>query len=159
MGPLKPARTGAIFKMILIIVRSYFGSSCLQRLDFAESRLRARTRQIGTLVAMSEAHELSTKAKWGVKGLLRTEGVHAGAIEWRFKKPKSEDWLPGSTEIPTAVADEVGKAKEAIRANFQKKFPKVKVVKRNKRGAQPTAMKAVIPPAMKAVIKKPAAKK
>ena len=36
---------------------------------------------------------------------------------------------------------------------------KVKVVKRNKRGAQPTAMKAVIPPAMKAVIKKPAAKK
>eukprot|EP00419_Tripos_fusus_P011543 CAMPEP_0172666186 /NCGR_PEP_ID=MMETSP1074-20121228/7664_1 /TAXON_ID=2916 /ORGANISM="Ceratium fusus, Strain PA161109" /LENGTH=49 /DNA_ID= /DNA_START= /DNA_END= /DNA_ORIENTATION= len=34
---------------------------------------------------------------WTVGGILHATGVHKGAVHYRYKAPKSDTWLPGST--------------------------------------------------------------
>ena len=71
--------------------------------------------------------ETGTKSSgWKVQGRFRTGGAHAGAIEWRYCKPKSSTWLGGGTTIPGPVENEVASAKDKIRAHFAKKFPNIK---------------------------------
>merc|ERR1711972_569938 len=109
-----------------------------------EGALQQHTADQRKMAVLKPTHVVAA-GSWKVKGLLRTSGVHAGAIEFRFQGPKSETWGPGSTAVPKALTDAVDKAKDQIKKTLKDRFNKSGIAGR---GAAP-----------KPVLKKPAAKK
>merc|ERR1719384_2309507 len=83
-----------------------------------------------------------TKSGWVLEGKFRVSGKHVGAIEWRFMKPKTTVWLPGSTALPAPISEEVSKAKDTVRAHFAKNPTGKAVMKAAKAAVKPAAMKA-----------------
>mmetsp|Transcript_43310 Transcript_43310/g.119780 ORF Transcript_43310/g.119780 Transcript_43310/m.119780 type:complete len:108 (-) Transcript_43310:141-464(-) len=92
-----------------------------------------------------------TKAgSWTVRGLLRTGGAHAGAIEFKFQKPGSEEWLPGGSDIPKPMAAAVEAAKKKIRATLKGRFAAAGLAAKGKKAAAKVkAAKAKKPAAAK----------
>lgn len=104
-------------------------------------------------MASNPTFEVGLKTGWKVRGKFRAGGVHAGAIEYSFCKPKTEAWLGGSTAIPKPLAAEVEAAKEKIRAHFKGKKTKAAAVKTKAvKAAAASPMKAM--KAMKTKAKK-----
>uniref|UniRef100_A0A7S1F8Q4 Uncharacterized protein n=1 Tax=Noctiluca scintillans TaxID=2966 RepID=A0A7S1F8Q4_NOCSC len=60
--------------------------------------------------------------EWRVKGMLRRNGAHAGAIEFRFQETQDGKWLGGGHTIPESVEKEVSAAKDKIRNTLKTRY-------------------------------------
>eukprot|EP00811_Abedinium_folium_P012281 NODE_21386_length_755_cov_58.001592.p3 GENE.NODE_21386_length_755_cov_58.001592~~NODE_21386_length_755_cov_58.001592.p3 ORF type:complete len:113 (-),score=29.34 NODE_21386_length_755_cov_58.001592:301-639(-) len=98
---------------------------------------------------MSRPTAESKGAGWTVRGLLRTGGQHAGAVEFRFKQPGKAEWLPGSAKIPPSVAKTITAAKDKVRATLKARFKGMKATLKTTKKAAPPVKKAAIKSAMK----------
>mmetsp|Transcript_65212 Transcript_65212/g.125916 ORF Transcript_65212/g.125916 Transcript_65212/m.125916 type:complete len:110 (+) Transcript_65212:99-428(+) len=81
---------------------------------------------------------------WTVGGILHPVGVHKGAVQYRYKAPKSDAWLPGSAELPTKLADAIVNAKVKVKGILRARLDKAdgKAPKGHKKKAAKIVTKA-----------------
>eukprot|EP00419_Tripos_fusus_P008846 CAMPEP_0172655752 /NCGR_PEP_ID=MMETSP1074-20121228/899_1 /TAXON_ID=2916 /ORGANISM="Ceratium fusus, Strain PA161109" /LENGTH=123 /DNA_ID=CAMNT_0013470471 /DNA_START=113 /DNA_END=484 /DNA_ORIENTATION=- len=61
---------------------------------------------------------------WTVGGILHATGVHKGAVQYRYKAPKSDDWLPGGTALPAKLESEIVAAKLKVKQTLRTRLEK-----------------------------------
>mmetsp|Transcript_34888 Transcript_34888/g.68899 ORF Transcript_34888/g.68899 Transcript_34888/m.68899 type:complete len:110 (-) Transcript_34888:214-543(-) len=95
---------------------------------------------------------------WTVGGVIHATGVHKGAVQYRFKAPKSDTWLPGSTALPAKVEVEIVAAKMKVKQILRTRLEKADGKVAKKPAKATTAPKAGATK-KKGLVKKPAGKK
>eukprot|EP00420_Gonyaulax_spinifera_P036694 CAMPEP_0197878818 /NCGR_PEP_ID=MMETSP1439-20131203/7086_1 /TAXON_ID=66791 /ORGANISM="Gonyaulax spinifera, Strain CCMP409" /LENGTH=114 /DNA_ID=CAMNT_0043498269 /DNA_START=59 /DNA_END=399 /DNA_ORIENTATION=+ len=96
---------------------------------------------------MKTAFEVVAGA-WTVRGLLHASGVHAGAVEYSYRKTGSEDaWKSAKiANVPTTgkVAEELEKAKEKAKTTLRARLTGAQAVE-VKKPDKAVSKKAAVP--------------
>merc|ERR1711956_208429 len=70
------------------------------------------------MAAVNKIFELSVSG-WTVGGILHATGIHKGAVQYRFKAPKTTQWLTGGAGLPVKLGDAIATAKAKVKATLR----------------------------------------